>query len=58
MNLELKKAIFNYMIDNHKVFQLVNHTKEHFSQYIYLPNGDYCIGGIEVADFINAVDKL
>jgi hypothetical protein len=58
MNLELKKAIFLYMIEKHKYSQLVNHTIEEFRQYIYLPNGEHCIGGEAVSDFITAIDKL
>ena len=58
MNLQLKKAIFNFMIDNSKVFNLVNHTKEHFRQYIYTPDGNYCFGGEEVSNFISSIDKL
>lgn len=58
MNLELKKAIFAYMCDNEKEFQLVNATIDNFRQYIYLPNGEYCIGGEKVSEFISAVDKL
>ena len=52
MNLELKKAIVNYMFDNIKNFQLVSTTKEEFRQYIYTPKGQYCIGGEEVGNFI------
>ena len=58
MNIQLKKAIFNYMVDNNNLFNLVNNTIEHFKQYIYLPNGDYCIGGSEVSYFILSIEKL
>jgi len=58
MNLELKKAIFLYMAENQNEFQLVNKTAEKFRQYIYTPEGEYCIGGKEVHDFIVAVNKL
>ena len=58
MNIQLKKAIFNYMVDNNNLFNLVNNTIEHFKQYIYLPDGNYCIGGAEVSDFIKSVEKL
>lgn len=57
MNLELKKAIVNYMFDNANQFQLVNSTKSEFRQYIYTPEGAYIIGGEEVGEFINLVDK-
>jgi hypothetical protein len=58
MNLELKKTIFLYMIENANDFQLVNNTIKKFSQYIYLSNGNYCIGGEKVIEFIKAVSKL
>jgi hypothetical protein len=35
IHLELKKAIFNYMIENHDLFNLVNNTIDHFREYIY-----------------------
>jgi hypothetical protein len=35
IHLELKKAIFNWMIENHDLFNLVNNTREHFKEYIY-----------------------
>lgn len=57
MNLELKKAIFAYMCDNAKYSQLVNQTIEHFRQYIYLPSGEYCIGGETVSEFIDLIYK-
>ena len=46
------------MVDNNNLFSLVNNTIEHFKQYIYLPDGNYCIGGFEVGDFIISVEKL
>jgi hypothetical protein len=58
MNLQLKKEIFLYMMENHNEFQLVNATAKKFRQYIYTPEGSFCIGGKEVLDFISAVDKL
>lgn len=58
MNLELKKAIFNYMADNQNEFQLVNSTTKKFSQYLYTPEGEYCFGGKAVSEFICQVDKL
>ena len=57
MNLELKKAIFAWMCDNQKEFQLVNATVKHFKQYIYLPDGNYCIGGQKVSEFILLIDE-
>lgn len=58
MNLQLKKAIFNWMIDNSNEFQLVNETKKEFRQYIYNPNGEYCYGGEDVSNFIDSVYKI
>lgn len=58
MNKELKKAILNWLIDNEKEFQLINRASEHFRQYIYTPDGNYCIGGKEVHDFIVEAEKL
>lgn len=57
MNTELQKAIFNYMVGS-KDFQLVNNTMGKFNQYIYTPDGDYCFGGEQVANFIKGIDKL
>jgi hypothetical protein len=57
MNTELQKAIFNYMVGN-KEFQLINKTTGKFRQYIYTPEGEFCIGGKQVANFIEGIDKL
>ena len=57
MLLELKKAIFSYMCENSKNFQLVNATTQHFRQYIFTPEGEYCIGGREVSNFISLIEK-
>jgi len=45
------------MCDNEKQFQLVNSTIEQFKQYIYLPDGNHCIGGKMVSDFITVIDQ-
>jgi len=58
MNVELKKAIVNYMFDNAKEFQLNNATTEKFRQYIFTPEGSYCFGGNEVAEFIRMTEKI
>ena len=58
MNKELKKAIMIYMIENNSLFQLVNQTKDEFRQYIFLPSGEYCIGGEDVHKFIVAFNNL
>jgi hypothetical protein len=59
MNKELKIQIINFIIENEKEFQLTNATVNRFRSYIYLPDGNYLIGGMEVADFINrAIDLI
>lgn len=58
MNFELKKAIIEYMIENIEQFQLVNATTQKFRQYIFTPEGDYCIGGQYVSNFISAFESL
>lgn len=58
MLIELKKAIIAYMIENINDFQLVNQTVNEFRQYIYLPSGEYCIGGEIVSKFISSFYNL
>ncbi len=58
MNIELKKAIIIWMFDNANEFQLLNATTNEFRQYIYTPDGNYCIGGEVVADFIRVAEKI
>jgi hypothetical protein len=54
INLKLKQAIINYIFifDNVKDFQLHNLTSTAFKAYIYDEEGNYLIGGEEVANFI------
>ena len=58
MELELKKAIIDFMIENQDHFQLVNETNNHFRQYIYTPEGNFCIGGKKVNEFISKVYEI
>ena len=58
MNQELKDAIIAYIQANTNEFQLNNATTGHFKQYIYTHEGNYAIGGEEVAQFINEFIKL
>ena len=58
VHMELKKAIINWLFDNQKQFQIISACVSHFRQYIYLPNGEHCIGGKEVYDFIKDAEKL
>ena len=58
MKKELKKAIIDFIFDNEKEFQLHNATIEKFRPYIYDANGNYLIGGEDVANFISKAIKL
>lgn len=58
MNMELKKAIVNWLMENENKWQRVNACKEHFRNYIYDDSGNYIIGGEIVGDFIDNADKL
>ena len=58
INLELKKAILNFICDEQTVFGINNHTIQAFKEYIYTSEGDYLIGGKEVAQFITDAIKL
>jgi hypothetical protein len=58
MDQELKDAIIKNIQIHKNDFQLVNNTKDCFSQYIYDAHGEYLIGGEKVAQFINEFIKL
>lgn len=58
MESELKRAIIDFMFENQHESQLLNVTGKEFYQYIYTPDGDHCIGGKKVSEFINAIEKL
>jgi hypothetical protein len=58
MNIDLKRAIVNFLCDNHKEFQSNNTAINKFRPYIFDGEGDYLFGGKEVADFIVAAAKL
>ncbi len=58
MNLELKKAIVNYIFDNSNEFQITNATVREFKLYIYDDHGNFLIGGVDVAEFIQNAIKL
>ena len=58
MRKELKQAIINYIFENEKEFQLTNSVKTKFRAYIYDADGNYLIGGKEVAEFIDKAIKL
>ena len=58
MNIELKRAIVNHIFDNINEFSLHNSLTDKFKAYIYDDEGEYLIGGLEVADFITNAIKL
>ena len=58
MNKQLKQGIINFIFENEKVFQLQSITIGNFKQYIYNSQGNYLIGGEEVAEFIGKAVKL
>ena len=58
MRKELKQAIINYIFENEKEFQINNSVIEKFRPYIYDGEGNYLIGGEEVAEFIDKAIKL
>ena len=58
MYKELKEAIIKWLFENENKWQRTNECREAFRQYIYTPDGNYCIGGEKVSDFISAADKL
>ena len=58
MNIELKKLIINYIIDNINEFQLCNSSITKFRPYIFDEEGDCLIGGDDVYEFIVASIEL
>lgn len=46
------------MFENEKVFNRVNCCMDAFRAYIFDANGNYLIGGKEVAEFISKANKL
>ena len=58
MKKELKKAIIDFISEKEKEFQLHNATIEKFRPYIYDSNGNYLIGGEDVANFISKAIKI
>lgn len=58
INLELKKAIFYYLVEHKDTRNRLNFVKEHFKEYIYNSEGNYLIWGKEISEFIKELDKL
>lgn len=57
-DLELKKAIIDWLIANAKTYNRANECTRYFRPYIYDSEGNYLIGGKEVAQFISEANKL
>lgn len=55
---DLKKAIFNFMIENQNLFGLVNATHKQFRGYIYDSEWQYLIWWKEISEFISELGKL
>lgn len=58
MQIELKRAIIDHILDNLDEFELVNNTVNAFSPYIYNGAGEHLIGGKQVYEFIGQAIKL
>lgn len=58
LNFELMKAIIDWLFENKDVWQRTNACTEAFRAYIYDADGNYLIGGKNVAEFIKKADKL
>ena len=58
MNIELKQAIVNYIFKNIYDFQIINSTIDQFKNYIYDKEGEYLIGGGDIAKFIKDANNL
>ena len=55
---ELKRMIFNWLVDNENEWERVNACHEKFRDYIYNSEGNYLIGWEKVSNFIYKADKL
>lgn len=58
MNKTLQKAIIDWLFDNSDTFSLHNAAVNEFTAYIYDKDGEYLIGGAQVANFIRQAIKL
>ena len=58
MNVKLKKAIIDWLVENEHEWQRLNACIKAFKEYIFNGKGGYLIGGEDVCDFIKAADKL
>lgn len=55
---ELKKVILMWLLEHENEWQRVNTCIDEFRNYIYSDNGNYLIGGKNVASFIKKADNL
>jgi len=58
MSHELKNAIIKAVQANKDHFQLNNFITDWFKEYIYDSNGEYLIGGEEIAYFIKEFIRI
>lgn len=58
MRKELKKVIIDWLFENENAWQRVNSCTKEFREYIYNKDGNYLIGGEDVARFIASAEKL
>ena len=58
MHKDLKKAIIHWLLDNENKWQRVNECYKTFRLYIYNSDGNYLIGGKEVSEFIDKMDRV
>lgn len=58
MNQTLKEKIIQSVIDNRNEFQLYNYITNEYKAYIFDTQGEYLIGGEEIANFIREFTNL
>lgn len=58
MLTQLKKAIFDYIVENENQRQRLNNAVSHFERYIYDEKGEFLIWGREVYDWICKINDL
>lgn len=58
MYKELKVLIINWLLDHEHEWQRLTECKKAFRPYIYDTEGNYLIGGENVANFIEEADAL
>lgn len=62
IDVELKKEIINYLIDNKNLFNRLNYCTNEFKDYIFYQTGEkkgsYLIGGELIYNFIKDLEGL